>query len=112
MEKMLQQCIKITRTLEGRVKTETEKTLEKQLLDDMLEFCIWLSFVDGDLGTQELQTMAKLLGAHFDDKVNPLIEKYKNSDNRFYFEVPHIFDVFIKIAYFSEASSISFKNLL
>lgn len=97
MEKMLQQCIKITRTLEGRIKTETEKTLEKQLLDDMLEFCIWLSFVDGDLGTQELQTMAKLLGAHFDDKVNPLIEKYKNSDNRFYFEVPHIFDVFIKI---------------
>ncbi|MBE5935045.1 MAG: AAA family ATPase [Lachnospiraceae bacterium] len=98
MEKMLQQCITIAKKMEGRIKLDNDNTIEKQLLDDMLEFSIWISMIDGKLDLPELQTIAKLLGGHLDENFNTMVEKYKNNVSMEYCsKVPYIFDIFIKI---------------
>ena len=81
MEKMLQQCIAIARKVEGKIKIDNEKTIEQQLLDDMLEFSVWISMIDGTMDIQELSTISKLLDGHLDENVNVLVEKYKTNSN-------------------------------
>lgn len=97
MEQMLAKCIQIAKSVEGKIKTKDERTVEQILLDDLFEYCVWLAQIDGEVCQAELMTIGKLLGSRLNEEINEHIEKFKGNSMEYVNSVPYIFEIFIRI---------------
>ena len=97
MDTMIAKCIQLARSMEGRIQIKDNLTIEQCLMYDMLEYCVWVASLDGEIQIQELMTISGLIGDGLNEKYKEIKDKYIGNTEEYLQDIPYIFKVFFEI---------------
>ena len=97
MDSMISRCVQLAKSMEGSVKLKDGLTIEKCLMNDLLEYCVWVASLDGKIQTQELITISNLLGDGLNERYKEISDKYIGNTMEYLKEIPYIFKVFFEM---------------